>query len=148
MEKIRDIVKQLVDSLGLMLDDMEYITHGKRWILRIYIDKEGGVTLDDCQKVSVQLGYVLDTENVIPHAYLLEVSSPGLDRRLKRPDDYLKYKGRLIRLSTTRPYHNRTTFKGRILSAGAGKIQIEAEKTGVVDILFSDIANARLEVEF
>ena len=148
VEKIKDIAKQVVDSFGLTLDDVEYITQGKRWVLRIFIDKEGGIAVSDCEKVSVQLSYLLDAENVIPHAYLLEVSSPGLDKKLKRFDDYLKYKGRLVRLNTIKPYNDRTAFSGRIVSAEAENIRIETEKNGIVDILFSDVANARLEVEF
>ncbi len=148
VEKISEIVKPVVDSFGLVLDNIEYIPHGKRWVLRIYIDKEGGATLDDCQKVSVQVGNLLDAENIIPHAYLLEVSSPGLDRPLKRLDDYVKYTGRMIRLNTARPYDNKTTFTGRILSADAKRIRIETKGNGVVDILFPDITKARLEIEF
>lgn len=148
VEKIREIVRTVVDSSGLMLDNIEYIPQGKRWILRIYIDKEGGVSLDDCQKVSVQVGSLLDAENTIPHAYLLEVSSPGLDRPLRRPDDYVKYTGRVIRLSTARSYNNKTTFTGRILSADTERIRIETTKDGILDILFSDIIKAKLEIEF
>jgi len=148
VEKISKIVKPVVDSFGLILDSIEYIPHGRRWVLRIYIDKEGGVTLDDCQKISVQAGNLLDAENVIPHAYLLEVSSPGMDRPLKRFDDYVKYTGRMIRLNTARPYNNKTTFTGCILSADAELIRIETLKNGVVDVLFSDITKARLEIEF
>lgn len=148
VEKISEIVRPLVDSFGLMLDRIEYIPHGKRWVLRIYIDKEGGVSLDDCQKVSVQAGNLLDAENIIPHAYLLEVSSPGMDRPLRRLDDYVKYSGKMIRLSTAKPYQNKTTFRGRILSADAERIRIETTENGVLDILFSDIAKAKLEVEF
>jgi len=148
VEKICEIVRPVVDSFGLVLDGIEYIPHGKRWVLRIYIDKEGGATLDDCQKVSVQVGNILDAENIIPHAYLLEVSSPGLDRPLKRLDDYIKYTGRVIRLNTARSYNNKTTFTGRILSVDAELIRIETRKNEVVDILFSDITKARLEIEF
>ena len=148
VEKISEIVRPVVDSFGLGLDGIEYIPHGKRWVLRIYIDKEGGATLDDCQKVSVQVGNILDAENIIPHAYLLEVSSPGLDRPLKRLDDYIKYTGRVIRLNTARSYNNKTTFTGRILSVDVELIRIETRENGVVDILFSDITKARLEIEF
>lgn len=148
VEKISEIVRPVVGSFGLVLEGIEYIPHGKRWVLRIYIDKEGGATLDDCQKVSVQVGNLLDAENTIPHAYLLEVSSPGLDRPLKRLEDYIKYAGRVIRLNTAKPYNNKTTFTGRILSVDAELIRIESRKDGVVDILFSDITKARLEIEF
>lgn len=148
IERIKDIVRPVVDSFGLVFDDIEYIPHGRRWILRIFIDKEGGVTLDDCEMVSKQISQLLDAEDVIPHAYVLEVSSPGLDRPLKRFEDYIKYRGRPVRVNTRQPYHSRTSFRGRIASAEEGKIRIETEKEGSVEILFSDILNARLEVEF
>ena len=145
---IRDIIKSVADSFGFMLDDVEYITQGKRWILRIYIDKEGGVTLDDCASVSSSISRILDSEEVISHTYLLEVSSPGLDRPLKTINDYSRYKGRLVKINTRKPYISGTSFKGRITSVEGEKILIETEKEGVIEILFSDVANARLIVEF
>jgi len=148
IERIKDIVRPVIDSFGLLFDDIEYIPQGRRWVLRIIIDKEGGVTLDDCEKVSRQVSQLLDVEDVIPHTYVLEVSSPGLDRPLKRFEDYIRYRGRLVRVKTRQPYNNRTSFTGRIVSAEEGKIRIETEKEGIIEILFSDIMNARLEVEF
>ena len=150
MGDIKDIIKSVVNSYDLELDNIEYITHGKRWILRIYIDREGGVTLDDCTKVSARLSRILDAEDAIPHAYLLEVSSPGLDRLLKRMEDFVKYKGRLIKINTKIPFNKMTSFRGRIISAEmeAAKITIETEDNNKIEILFSDIAKARLEVEF
>ena len=150
MGDIKDIIKSVVNSCDLELDNIEYITHGKRWILRIYIDREGGVTLDDCTKVSARLSLILDAEDAIPHAYLLEVSSPGLDRLLKRMEDFVKYKGRLIKINTKIPFNKMTSFRGRIISAEmeAAKITIETEDNNKIEILFSDIAKARLEVEF
>lgn len=148
MERIKNIVEPVVDSYGLVLDDIEYIPHGKRWVLRVFIDKEGGVTLYDCEKVSRQISQLLDAEDVIPHTYVLEVSSPGLDRPLKVFEDYIRYRGRPVRVNTRQPYNNRTSFQGRIASAKEGKIRIETEKEGPVEILFSDISTARLVVEF
>lgn len=146
--KIREIVKSVVDSFGFMLDNIEYITQGKRWILRIFIDKEGGVTLDDCAHVSSELGRMLESEDVVSNAYVLEVSSPGLDRPLKSISDYSRYTGRLVKINTRQPYINMTSFKGRLISVEGEKIIIETDKEGVIEILFSDVANARLVVEF
>ncbi len=148
VEKINEIVRPLVDSFGVKLDYIEYITQGKIWILRIYIDKEGGITLDDCKKVSTNLSYVLDAEGIISHPYKLEVSSPGLDRPLRHIEDYKKHKGKLAKVNTTKFYDNKNTFIGRIVSVEDEVINIAIDKYGVVGILFSDIANARLEVEF
>lgn len=147
-EDIRDIIKSVVDSLGLMLEDMDYITQGKRWILRVYVDKEGGVTLDECANVSSELSRTFDAGDVIQHAYVLEVSSPGLDRPLKQIGDYSRFTGRLAKINTQIPYNGGISFKGRIISVEGEKITIETEKKDVIDILFSDVANAKLVVEF
>lgn len=145
---IKDIIKSVVDSFGLMLFDIEYITQGKRWILRVYVDKEGGVTLDECAKVSSELSRTLDAEDVIQHAYVLEVSSPGLDRPLKQISDYSRFIGRLVKINTRVPYNGVTSIKGRIISVEGETIKIETEKKDTIEILFTDTANARLVVEF
>ncbi|MDD5435175.1 MAG: ribosome maturation factor RimP [Nitrospira sp.] len=145
---IKETIKSVVDAHGFLLEDVEYITQGKRWVLRIYIDKEGGVTLDDCAGVSSEISRILDSGEVISHSYVLEVSSPGLDRPLKTINDYARYKGRLAKINTRNPYNNMTSFKGRIVSVEGEKIVVETEKEGVLEILFSDVANAKLVVEF
>ncbi len=96
----------------LELVDVEYKKEGKNWVLRIFIDKEGGVTVADCQKVSHLTGDLIEVEETIATPYSLEVSSPGLDRVLKREKDFLKFKGRQIRLHSLSPIDNRRKFTG------------------------------------
>ena len=97
-EQIQRLLDPILVSLGLTLWDMELRKHGPQWLLRIYIDREaGGVTLADCEAVSRDLGTVLDVEEIVPHSYTLEVSSPGLDRSLTRPEHYRRCRGSLVR---------------------------------------------------
>lgn len=97
---------------GLELVDVEFKKEGKNWILRIYIDREGGVTLADCQKVSRLAGDLIEVEEVIEPVYTLEVSSPGLNRVLKKEKDFLKYSGKKIYVQCHAPMDGRKKFTG------------------------------------
>ena len=114
LERIREMAEPIVSGMGLELVDVEYRFESGRWVLRLYIDKEGGVTLDDCTRVSRELGVVLDVEDPIPHSYNLEVSSPGLDRPLRRVSDFLRFKGRKVRVRCIEPVGGRSNFTGTI----------------------------------
>ncbi|MBN2331910.1 MAG: ribosome maturation factor RimP [Deltaproteobacteria bacterium] len=105
---------ELLESLGYELVDLEYVTSGSRGILRLYIDQPGGVTLGDCATVSRQLGALLEVEDVVPFSYILEVSSPGLNRPLKRAKDFLAHYGRKIKIKTKVPVEGRRRFIGTL----------------------------------
>ncbi|MEK6682824.1 MAG: ribosome maturation factor RimP [Nitrospirota bacterium] len=145
---IRDIIIPILNSFGFELVDMEYKKSGPRWFLRVFIDKKGGVSLDDCETASTHISQVLDVEDTIPHTYILEVSSPGLDRPLKRIEDYQRETGKLVRINTYKPINNQREFFGRILGVEGELIKIADRKIGEIEILLSDIAKARLDVEF
>src|SRR5699024_1978065 len=102
VNKIIDVVEELAlpvaDELNYEIVDVEYKKEGARWILRYYIDKDGGVSLDDCQLFSQKVSDILDEKDPISRQYYLEVSSPGLDRPLKKPSDFERFKGRDIEL--------------------------------------------------
>lgn len=101
IDQIQELTRRIVESEGLELVDLEF-KHGKpRNLLRVFIDKPGGVTLGDCENISNQLGTLLDVNDVVPNAYVLEVSSPGLDRPLRTDKDYERAKGRFVRLTVT-----------------------------------------------
>ncbi|MEK6576269.1 MAG: ribosome maturation factor RimP [Nitrospirota bacterium] len=147
-EKVMGIAKPIVDSLGYELIDVEYLAGGNRAKLRLFIDKEGGVTLDDCEKASRYVGYALDVEDPMPTPYVLEVSSPGLDRPLKKPSDYERYKGRLVKIKTKVPVNDQMLFIGRLSGIINEKVEIKLDGEKDLSISFDDIRLARLEVEF
>ncbi|HSB34375.1 MAG TPA: ribosome maturation factor RimP [Nitrospirota bacterium] len=148
-EQIRGILEPILASRGLSLWDMEFQKHGPSWLLRIYIDREGtGVTLDDCETVSRDLGAALDVEDMIPHAYTLEVSSPGLDRRLSKPEHFARFTGSAVKVKTYQLLNGQKVFEGRLLGLSGDRVKVELQPGFVVEIPIGDIAKASLDVEF
>jgi ribosome maturation factor RimP len=97
-KKVADLVDPILGELGFELVDVEYLSKHGRWVLRLYIDKEGGVTIDDCALVSREIGDLIDVKDIIRHEYVLEVSSPGLNRPLKKEKDFVWAIGKKIKL--------------------------------------------------
>ncbi len=147
---IRQILDPILESMGLELWDIEFQRHGPQWLLRIYIDREsGGVTLDDCEQVSRDLGTALDVEDIISHAYTLEVSSPGLDRTLTKPEHFARFAGSIVKIKTFQPINGQKVFRGMLLGSSAeGVIRIDGDKEAVIEIPLSNITKASLEVKF
>ena len=147
VEAVRKIVEPVVTRQGLELVDVEYRGEVQGWVLRIYIDRENGVNVADCSRVSSEIGTILDVEDPIPQSYHLEVSSPGLNRPLKKEGDYERYRGSLVKIRTAAPIDGRQNFTGRILGYTDGQVQVEiGEKTW--EIPFSQISKAHLKYEF
>lgn len=154
--KIRELAEPLLNDLGLELVDLEFKQEGRRWFLRFFIDKEGGITLDDCADFSREIGPLLEVEDPVRTSYHLEVSSPGLDRPLKTPEDYRRFAGRLIKLKARERIdpdgrgHLRKTFVGELLGLAEGKVRVRQtdKKGGIVEIPFEGIEKAHLELEF
>lgn len=137
----------MVDALGLELVDVEYLTQGGRWIVRVYVDREGGVTLDECAMLSRELGPLLDVKDVIPHEYVLEVSSPGLDRRLKKEKDFVWARGKKVKLRIRNPIDGRRNFTGMLTDVREGDLLLEVEG-GTVVIALREIERANVVFEF
>ncbi len=156
LEKVQQIILPILQDLGVELADLEFKREGRDWFLRIFIDKEGGVTLDDCVAVSHEVGAVLEVEDAIETSYRLEVSSPGLDRPLKKAVDFERFAGRLVKVKTYEKLdpddrgHQRKTFVGKLLGLEAGVVRIEQldKKGGVVELPLDGIAKANLEIDF
>jgi ribosome maturation factor RimP len=146
-EQIERLLDPILGSLGLTLWHMEFMKQGPQWLLRIYIDREtGGVTLGDCEAVSRDLGTVLDIEEIVPHAYTLEVSSPGLDRSLTKPEHYGKCRGSLVKIKTYKPINGAKVFKG-ILSGLEGMVVVLEQDGGeTLRIPLDNVSKASLEV--
>lgn len=146
IEKIEAIVVPILEERLLELVEVEFRPSGKRWLLRIFIDKEGGVTIDDCEYVSRELSRVLDVEDPIEHPYTLEVSSPGLTRALKKLADYVRYKGRTCRVITSEEVEGRHEFVGKIAGTTGESVLLQ-EKIGMFTIPICAIKKAHLEFD-
>lgn len=148
--KIEDIMRGMSEpitvSLGLELVDIEYVKEGGAWFLRIFIDKPSGITHDDCRAVSERLGTLLDDTDPIPQAYVLEVSSPGIERPLKKPEDFVKYRGRKVRVSTFAPVDGQKEFIGELGGLEDGLINIKV-KGREVTLPVESVAKVRLEAD-
>lgn len=144
---VSEIVEPIVASQGMELVAVEYKREARGWVLRIYIDKKGGVSLDDCVLVSNEVGTVLDVEDPFQSAYTLEVSSPGLNRILKKEGDFKRFKERVVRIRTHNAIGKRRNFKGRLLGCTKGLIQIEVGGQ-VLHIPLSNVGKANVEFEF
>lgn len=147
IERVHVLTLPVAESLGMELVDVVFRREGRGWVLRIYLDKAGGITLDNCQEASEQLSDLLDIENLIEHPYTLEVSSPGLDRVLKSPQDFLRFAGRLARIETAVPIDGQRRFHGRLEGYRDGMVVLRQVRGPAVLIPLEAIAKARLEVE-
>ena len=144
--KAKDIAEPLCEDMGIELVDVEYLMERGHWVLRLYIDRPGGVTLDDCARVSRELGTLLDVEDVVPQSYSLEVSSPGLDRPLKRERDFQKAMGKKIRLRTIEPIEGRRNFKALVVGVEDGVVVLKDSEGRLWKINIDNIEKARCEI--
>lgn len=144
-QKIFQLAEQVAEDQGVELFGIELLGKGKL-LLRVYIDKDGGVTLDECERFSKGLGIVLDVENPILGSYTLEVSSPGLNRPLRNLKDYEKNMGKLSRIITKEKIENQNFFIGRISEINNGIIRLRAGEHDV-HIPVENISRASLEIE-
>ena len=149
--RAQELLEPIVAGEGLELLEVEFLREREGWILRLFIDKPGGrVGLDECSQVSRAVDTVLDVEDIVPHEYNLEVSSPGLNRPLKKPAHYERVKGQKIKVKTFGPIGEppRKNFTGTLTEVAADAIAVDVEGAGNFRISFKDIAKANLEFEF
>ncbi len=143
---LNNLIKNTVEGLGFILWGYEYRPHGETALLRIFIEKDTGISIEDCAKVSRQIGAVLDVENIIPVAYILEVSSPGMDRILFTPEQYQDYIGDTLKIRTRTPIDERRNFKGTLIRISETVVTIEVDKQEF-EIPFESIDRARLVLD-
>ncbi len=145
--ELDNIVKNTVEGLNYILWGYEYRPQRESALLRIFIEKENeGISVDDCAIVSRQIGAVLDVENIIPVAYILEVSSPGMDRVLFTADQYQDYIGESMKIRTRTPIDERRNFKGKLLKTTDSIVHIEVDNQEF-EIPFESIDRARLVLD-
>ena len=141
-----NLVKNTVEGLGFLLWGYEYRPRSESALLRIFIEKEDGISVDDCATVSRQIGAVLDVENIIPVAYILEVSSPGMDRVLFKAEQYQDYLGDTIKIRTRTPIEERRNFKGSLIKTSDSIVTIKVDNQEF-EIPFDSIDRARLVLD-
>lgn len=155
MSKTTEIVESLIQptvaDLGLVLVDVEYVKEGRDWFLRVYIDKDGGVDLDDCAAASEKISLKMDENDPIPEQYFLEVSSPGAERPLKTKEDLEKSIGSYINVKTYEQINGEKEFQGTLLSFDGETVTLQIKvktKKREVAIPYEKVAKARLAIEF
>lgn len=148
VKSVEELSNPLLNSCEMELVDIEYRREGEGKVLRVYIDKaSGGVTVDDCAKISRELGLILDVNEVVPGRYTLEVSSPGLKRVLRKMEDFKRFKGSFVLVRTRELINNRKVFKGTLSDCLLDYIVVEVD--GILhEIPFELIKKANLEINF
>jgi ribosome maturation factor RimP len=147
-EAINTVIERVVAREQLEIVHWELLGPPGRHMLRIYIDKPGGVSLGDCETVSNQVGVVLDVQNLIPSRYTLEVSSPGLERGLYKREDYQRFAGSRIKLKTARPIGSQRNFRGRLEGLFENVVHLDCDQAGHIEIPYEDIVKANIEYKF
>lgn len=144
LEQIEKHVIAILDSMDMELVDIQYRPEGHGWVLRLFIDLEDGVNLDHCAKVSREVGQVLDVEDVIEHAYHLEVSSPGVERPLKSIKAFKRFVGKKARIKLHEAVEGGKTFEGIIESVNGDEITLAADGEIIIKCKFDQLNKARL----
>jgi ribosome maturation factor RimP len=147
---VRSVALRVTSGRGFELADVEVKRERGGHFVRLFVDKEGGIGLDELQSVSEEVSAILDAEDPISSSYTLEVSSPGLDRPLKGEADYRRSVGKLVKLSTYEPVEGRRHWTGRLLAVEDGVVAVRLEKEGgaVARVPIQKLSHGRLEVEF
>ncbi len=144
---VSPLVEGFLHESGMEMVDLEFRFESGRWTLRIFIDKEGGVTVDDCANVNKELGYLIEAKNIIDYHYVFEVSSPGLNRPLKKEKDFIRSIGKMIKLELARPVNKRSKFTGRLTNVREGMISLLMGDGSLVELPLREIDKARVKYE-
>jgi len=154
VERVREIANRVASSQGLEVFDIEFLGGGKARMLRVFLDKPGndplaGVTHQDCASFSREFGTILDVEDVMPSSYTLEVSSPGLDRKLVKAADFVRFTGSRMKLTTRQPVNDNRHFEGRLESFEDGRLTLDLSVASHKSRKkMGDAAGKRIEIEF
>ena len=146
-EQVEAFAKPVVESFGCSLWDVEYVREGDQRFLRLYLDKEGGVDITDCEKISRAMDPILDEKDPIAESYIFEVCSAGLERALKRPSDFVRFMGSAVTVKLYRPRNGMKEFPGVLRGYEDGHVTVEAGKE-MITFEKSEVALVRLRVEF
>ncbi len=147
-ERITDIIEPVIRFRKLELVEVVFSKGSSRGVLKVIIDHDLGVGIDDCTAVSREISALLDVEDIVPGSYALEVSSPGLDRPLKSLEDFMRFAGKLAKVTMFEPVSDKRSLIGRILRVEGESVVLESDGDITIAVPFNKIKKARLEVEF
>lgn len=145
---IEELVSPIVDDKGFEIVDIEYVKEAGEYYLRVFLDKEGGISLNDCEAVSRELSEILDVKDPIKDNYFLEVSSPGLDRPLKKDKDFVRYQGRDVEIKLYKPLNGSKQFEGELVGLNEDKNIVVIIDDNEVEFNKKDVALVRLAIKF
>ena len=146
--RTEELITPILDRMNFELVDVEYVKEGGTWYLRAYIDKEGGITVNDCEAVAREMNEILDREDFVEDSYVFEVSSPGLGRPLKKEKDYIRSMGREVEIRTYRAINREKEFYGILSAYDEDTVTIKTEDGTEMTFEKSDIALIRLAFDF
>jgi len=147
-QKTEKLLEPIIQKNNFELVDVEYVKEGGNWYLRAFIDKEGGITVDDCEIISRELGDLLDQHDFIPDAYILEVSSPGLGRQLKKEKDFARSINKEVEIKLFKPINKQKEIAGFLVGYDEDKFTIRLEDESTMDIPRTNTALIRLAFDF
>ncbi len=146
---VADMVQPFLDQEGFELVEVEYVKEGGSYFLRVYVDKEGGIDIDECGRISEYLSEQLDRKDPIPDAYILEVSSPGAERPLRKPEDFRRAVGKDVYITTSEPIDGKKEFEGELVSYEEDSLTVKIGKKGKLTVIPKErMASARLTILF
>lgn len=146
--RTEELITPILDRMNFELVDVEYVKEGGTWYLRAYIDKEGGISVNDCEAVAREMNEILDREDFVEDSYVFEVSSPGLGRPLKKEKDYIRSMGREVEIRTYRAINREKEFYGILSAYDENTVTIKTEDGTEMTFEKSDIALIRLAFDF
>ena len=146
--RTEELITPILDRMNFELVDVEYVKEGGTWNLRAYIDKEGGITVNDCEAVAREMNEILDREDFVEDSYVFEVSSPGLGRPLKKEKDYIRSMGKEVEIRTYRAINREKEFYGILSAYDENTVTIKTEDGTEMTFEKSDIALIRLAFDF
>ncbi|MBU3912233.1 MAG: ribosome maturation factor RimP [Candidatus Omnitrophica bacterium] len=148
LDKIRNIIQPILEQEDTELVDIIFHREAGRQVLRLLVDKEGGIKLYECVKLNQRISRVLEEGNAIAEDYVLEVASPGIDRPFKTKRDYMRAAGRMVRVTLSEAILNKKEYIGRLKDIMEDSIRVDVGKKGIIEVPFSKITRVRQEVEF
>ncbi len=147
-QHVSEAIKPFLDAQGVEFVELQLQQHKGRWLVRVFVDNNGGISLEDCRILSFEIGQLLDAENLVPASYVLEVSSPGLDRPLKNLRDFRRQCQRMVTVFLHSPYLDKAQYTGRVAAVTESHLFLHSDTEAPITIPFQSIDHGVVELEF